>query len=234
MWSAAPCVEADDCIGPPLGLVGAAGCIPPSAPGRNVGRAISPAALRLAAPQAFRDDASIVPYETRGKALPCFAGYLRRKAAMHPFVCALRRIHLPLQGRLYQAPATRKAPLQGAAESSAACGGKAVSHTANGRHSFHYRLFGDRKHRTALRSPLRSLPLRGNAAVAERKCASAHAARCGHRKPVTRPQPTEGCRTWPCQYPSGPPQTFPAGVNARPTMQGKRAEGSGTAGMVGG
>ena len=60
---------------------------------------------------------------------------------------------------------------------------KAVSHAANGRHSFYYRLFGDRKHRTALRSPLRSLPLRGNAAVAERKCASAHAARCGHRKP---------------------------------------------------
>ena len=60
---------------------------------------------------------------------------------------------------------------------------KAVSHAANGRHSFYYRLFGDRKHRIALRSPLRSLPLRGNAAVAERKCASAHAARCGHRKP---------------------------------------------------
>ena len=60
---------------------------------------------------------------------------------------------------------------------------KAVSHAANGRHSFYYRLFGDRKHKTALRSPLRSLPLRDNAAVAERKCASAHAARCGHRKP---------------------------------------------------
>ena len=42
---------------------------------------------------------------------------------MHPFVCALRRIHLPLQGRLYREPAARKAPLQGAAESSAACGG---------------------------------------------------------------------------------------------------------------
>ena len=37
-------------------------------------------------------------------------------------VCALRRIHLPLQGRLWEA-AARKAPLQGAAESSAACGG---------------------------------------------------------------------------------------------------------------
>ena len=60
---------------------------------------------------------------------------------------------------------------------------KAVSHAANGRHSFYYRLFGDRKHRTALRSPLRSLPLRGNAAVAEHKRASARAVRCGHRKP---------------------------------------------------
>ena len=60
---------------------------------------------------------------------------------------------------------------------------KAVSHAANGCHSFYYRLFGDRKHRTALRSPLRSLPLRGNAAVAGHKRASARAVRCGHRKP---------------------------------------------------
>ena len=60
---------------------------------------------------------------------------------------------------------------------------KAVSHAANGCHSFYYRLFGDRKHRTALRSPLRSLPLRGNAAVAEHKRASARTVRCGHRKP---------------------------------------------------
>ena len=47
-----------------------------------------------------------------GKGLPGFAGYLHRQAAMHPSVCALRRIHLPLQGRLYQVSATRKAPLQ--------------------------------------------------------------------------------------------------------------------------
>ncbi len=31
---------------------------------------------------------------------------------MHPSVCTLRRIHLPLQGRLWGASA-RKAPLQG-------------------------------------------------------------------------------------------------------------------------
>ena len=41
------------------------------------------------------------PLRTRGKALPGFAGYLWGKAAMHPSVCALRRIHLPLQGRLW-------------------------------------------------------------------------------------------------------------------------------------
>ena len=38
-----------------------------------------------------------------------------------------------------------------------------------------------------------------------------------------RRQPTEGCGALSCQYPSGPPQGSPAGVNARPTMQGKRA-----------
>ena len=32
------------------------------------------------------------------------------------------------------------------------------------------------------------------------------------------PQAAEGCGAWPYQYPSGPTQTFPAGVNARPTM----------------
>ena len=110
MWSAAPCVGADDFIGPPLGLVGAAGCIPPSAPGCNVGRAISPAAEPCGT-AGFRDDASIVPYETQGKALPGFAGYFRRKAAMHPSVCALRRIHLPLQGRLCGRLPFGKAPL---------------------------------------------------------------------------------------------------------------------------
>ena len=43
------------------------------------------------------------------------------------------------------------------------------------------------------------------------------------------PQATEGCGTLPCQYPSGVAQTSPAGVNARPTMQGIRAARLGTA-----
>ena len=50
------------------------------------------------------------------------------------------------------------------------------------------------------------------AAVAERKCASAHAARCGHRKPVMSPQATEGCGTLPCEYPSGLAPGLPAGL----------------------
>ena len=44
----------------------------PPVPGRNVGRAISPAAWEPAPPQGFRDDASIVPYGCGGKALPGF------------------------------------------------------------------------------------------------------------------------------------------------------------------
>ena len=135
---------------------------------------------------------------------------LRLRLAAHP---------PPLAGEAFGRLPSERLPCKGLRSRAPPAAEKAVSHAANSRHSFHYRLFGDRKHKTALRSSLRSLPLRGNAAVAERKCASAHAARCGHHKPVTRRQPTEGCRTsWPCQYPSGPPQVAPAGVNARPTM----------------
>ena len=134
----------------------------PPGPGRNVGRAISPAAwglryrrvsgtmqassptkhrarscralqdifaarprpqrrahdfarrLGFAASQGFRDDASIVPYGCGGKVLPGFAGYLWGKAAVHPSVCALRRIHLPLQGRLWGDRHPEGSPVRGA------------------------------------------------------------------------------------------------------------------------
>ena len=56
--------------------------------------------------------AEIVPYETQGGVLPGFAGYFRRKVAMHPSVCALRRIHLPLQGRLWGELPLEKFPAQ--------------------------------------------------------------------------------------------------------------------------
>ena len=54
--------------------------------------------LGFAAAQGFRDDASIVPYEAQGKALPRVTGYLWGKAAMHPSVCAFRRSHRPVCG----------------------------------------------------------------------------------------------------------------------------------------
>ena len=40
------------------------------------------------------------PAKHGGKALPDPAGYFHRKPAMHPSVCAFRRIQLPLQGSL--------------------------------------------------------------------------------------------------------------------------------------
>ena len=67
-----PFARADDCIGPPSGLGGAAVSAASPVPGRNVGRATSPAAWEPAPPQGFRDDASIVPYGCGGKALPGF------------------------------------------------------------------------------------------------------------------------------------------------------------------
>ena len=73
-------------------------CALPPARGGFVGRAISPAAGALRHRRAFRDDASIVPYEAQGKVLPGFAGHFCRQAAMHPSVCALRRIHRPVCG----------------------------------------------------------------------------------------------------------------------------------------
>ena len=63
-------------------------------------RAFSPAAWGLPPPQGSGTMPASSPTEAYGKALPGVAGYLRRKVAMHPSVCAERRIHLPLQGRL--------------------------------------------------------------------------------------------------------------------------------------
>ena len=55
--------------------------------------------------------AEIIPYEAQGRVLPGFAGYLRRKAAVHPSGCALRRIQLPLQGSLFKRQLPIKPPL---------------------------------------------------------------------------------------------------------------------------
>ena len=70
--------------------------------GRNVGRAISPAAGALRNRRALR-----------GKALPDPAGYFHRQPAMHPSVCAFRRIQLPLQGRLSVCRCLKSLPCKG-------------------------------------------------------------------------------------------------------------------------
>ena len=192
LWSAAvPCVGADVYIGPPTGLaVGwrlrvSARLRPQCRAGdfaRRLGGAIS---------QGLRDDASIVPYETQGKVLPGFAGYLRRKAAMHPSVCALRRIHRPVCGAriarraLKHACALRPSNLLRLAFSTA--GGAQLRSPLQGRLWENCRLKGS--------------PVRG-AVGASRLRGAVHG--------LTNTL-------------SGRREPSPAGVNARPTMQGIRA-----------
>ena len=108
-----PFARADDRIGPPRGLV--VGCrlcaVSRSRPQCRAG--VFARRLGFAAAQGFRDDASIVPYEAQGKPLPRVTGYLWGKAAMHPSVCAFRRIHLPLQGRLWGSCRSERLPCKG-------------------------------------------------------------------------------------------------------------------------
>ena len=103
----------------------------PPAPGRNVGRAFSPAAepcgtagfpgrCKHCRPQAaFRNakyevpalSAEIVPCGTQGKALPCFAGHLRRKAAMHRLLSPAAQCQPLGKCRDPAAPVLRPAPV---------------------------------------------------------------------------------------------------------------------------
>ena len=86
------------------------------------------------------------------------------RGSSNPSVC-LRQTP-PLQGGRLLLYCPSMAPLPGAAESSAACGGCSKANCLSRRHN---RLFGDLIQKFALRSSLRSLPLRGKAAVAECK-----------------------------------------------------------------
>ena len=125
-----PFARADDRIGPPRGMV--VGCrfraVSRSRPQCRAG--VFARRLGFAAAQGFRDDASTAARRRRfgaqstkcrllarrssqGKVLPGSTGYLRRKAAMHPSVCALRRIHLPLQGRLSNSCPPKVSPVKG-------------------------------------------------------------------------------------------------------------------------
>ena len=114
----------------------------------------------------------------QGKALPGFLGYLWSKAAMHPSVCALRRIHRPVCGAriarraLKHACALRPSNLLRLAFSAA--GGARLRSPLQGR--------------LCKRLPPKRLPCKGS----------------------WRRQPTEGCRAWLCQYPSGSPEACPA------------------------
>ena len=95
-----PCVRADARIGPPTGLAKSCRFRITSRSRPQCRAGVFARRLGPSAAARFRDDACIAPTEAYGKALPGVAGYLRRKVAMHPSVCAERRIHLPLQGRL--------------------------------------------------------------------------------------------------------------------------------------
>ena len=107
---------------------------------------------------------------------------------MHPSVCALRRSHLPLQGRLWENCRLKGSPGRGAVGASRLRG--AASCLAS--------ILPD------YRKPPRSCSITG-------LCGAALA----QKRSVT------------------PPQASPAGVNARPTMQGRRAAEPGAAGMAG-
>ena len=91
------CVGADACIGPSAGLADncrfriAARLRVPCRAGDFARRG----ALRH---RGFPGRCKHRPLRTRGKALPGFAGYLRRKPATYPSVCALRRRHRPVCG----------------------------------------------------------------------------------------------------------------------------------------
>ena len=83
----------------------------PPACGCFVGRAISPAAEPGAAAR-FAGRCQHRPLRIRGKRLPDLAGYLHRQPATPP-VCAFRRIHLPLQGRLCKRLPPKRLPCKG-------------------------------------------------------------------------------------------------------------------------
>ena len=56
----------------------------------------------------------------------------------------------PLTGEPFRRQFSQSLPCKGLRSRAPPAAEKAVSHAANGRHSFYYRLFGDRKHRIAL------------------------------------------------------------------------------------
>ena len=187
--------------------------LPP--PGRNVGRAISPAAWGLRHCGAYGTMQASSPTKHGARALPGFAGYLRRKAAMHPSVCAFRRIHLPLQGRLCKRLPPKRLPCKGLRSRAPPAADTARRSRCSGRRT---------QVCFSTRSAMRA-PQTGNVGVSRLRGAAPCPANTlpGRRRLPRSCGITELCGAALAQNRSiTPPQTSPAGEIARPTMQGKR------------
>ena len=181
----------------------------PPVPGRNVGRAFTPAAKALRYRRVSGTMQASSPTKHGARALPGFAGYLRRKAAMHPSVCAFRRIHLPLQGRLCKRLPPKRLPCKELRSRAPPAADTARRSRCSGR-------------RTQVCFSTRSAMRPANILPGRRRLPRS----CGI---------TELCGAELAQNRSiTPPQASPAGEIARPTMQGKRAAQPWTAGMAGG
>ena len=91
----------------------------PAVPGSSsrlpciVGRAFTPATWPCGGARPRGTMLASSTAERQGRGVPVFAGYLRRKPAMHPSVCALRRIRLPLLGRLWGDCRLKGSPARG-------------------------------------------------------------------------------------------------------------------------
>ena len=109
----------------------------------------------------------------------CFADTSPKRGGFY----SAARQRLPTLGTYFRLLSTQKGSPSGAAESSAACGGCGK---ANGLSRRHNRLFGDLIQKFTLRLSLRSLLLRGKAAVAECK------RRSKARSMMRQPQPGQG------------------------------------------
>ena len=158
------------------------------------------------------------PLRMWGRFLASFAGYLRRRAAMHPSGCALRRIHRPVCGARIALRALKHTCVLRPLRYREAVKTGAVS---EGRSYAFYRRTGDNKrsdgrlpHEKQLSPPQAALdsaaPCRGAfQAVVTRKASPARGGAAAGGGGVRR-------LALPISF--RPTQTFPAGVNARPTM----------------
>ena len=172
------------------------------------------------------------PLRMRGRFLASFAGYFRRRAAMPPSVYALRRIQRPVCGARIALRALKHTCVLRPLRCREAAKTGAVS---EGRSYAFYRRTGDNKRSDGRLLHEKQLSPPQAALDSAAPCRGGFEGLPPERLPCKgscRRQPTEGCGALPCQYPSGLPQTSPAGVNARPTTQSKRATGLGPAGGV--